>query len=165
MALALLALICVAALALIPVGLPGTWLMLGAALLYDWFVPGRVFGLVSLGIVVAIALAAEVLEFTLASRWTDRAGGSSRAGWGALGGGLIGAFVGVPIFLVGSVIGAFVGAFLGAFAMEWSVRGDHAHAGRVASAALVGRAVATAAKLGAGVAIGAVVMLVAIRGA
>jgi uncharacterized protein len=165
MALLLLVLACVAGLTLIPVGLPGTWLMIGAALLYDWALPNAVYGVWTLGGTVALALVAEVLEFTIAKRYTERTGGSSRAGWGAMLGGLFGAFAGVPIPIVGSVIGAFAGAFAGALVMEWTVR-PHDTAGvvQVATGALVGRAVATAAKLGAGVAIAAWLVLVALGG-
>ncbi|MCU0622913.1 MAG: DUF456 domain-containing protein [Gemmatimonadaceae bacterium] len=162
MATLLLALACLAGLAMIAVGLPGTWLMIGAALVYDWLVPGTTFGLWTLGGTLVLALVAEVLEFTVAKRYTERTGGSSRAGWGAMLGGLAGAFAGVPVPIIGSVLGAFAGAFAGALLMEWTVRRDDA-AGvvRVATGALVGRAVATASKLGAGVAIGAWLVIVA----
>ena len=162
MTVLLLALACLAGLTLIPLGLPGTWLMIGAALVYDWLVPGETYGLWTIGGTLVLALVAEVLEFTVAKRYTERTGGSSRAGWGALLGGLVGAFAGVPVPIIGSVIGAFAGAFLGALVMEWTVRRDDtAGVVRVATGALVGRAVATAAKLGAGVAIGAWLVIVA----
>ncbi len=87
MALALLIGAQLAGLLLMPLGLPGLWLMLAAGL----------------------ATLAEILELTLTARYTKKYGGSSRAGWGALFGGLAGAFMGVPIPIVGSVIGAFAG--------------------------------------------------------
>jgi uncharacterized protein YqgC (DUF456 family) len=166
MTVVLLILACLVGLALIPIGLPGTWLMIGAALIYDWLVPGLTFGMWTIGGTLVLALLAEVLEFTVAKRYAERSGGSSRAGWGAIVGGLVGAIVGVPVPIVGSVIGAFAGAFFGALAMEWTVRRDDA-AGivRVATSALVGRAVATAAKLGTGVAIAAWLVIVAVGAA
>ncbi len=164
MALLLLALACTAGLLLIPVGLPGTWLMIIAGLAYDWAVPGRTYGIGSLAVVFTLALGAELLELAFAKKWTEQAGGSSRAGWGALIGGLVGAIVGVPVFLVGSMLGAFVGAFVGAWVMELSVHGDHGKSLTVARGALVGRIAATAAKLGAGTGIMAWLLLVAWRG-
>lgn len=163
MALALLVLACLAGLALITVGLPGTWLMIIAALVYDWASPGAVYGAWTLGGTVLLAVVAEVLEFTIAKRYTERTGGSSRAGWGAMIGGMVGAFAGLPIPILGSVLGAFAGAFAGALVMEWTVR-PHDTAGvvQVATGALVGRAAATAAKLGAGVAIAVWLVLVAV---
>ena len=65
--------------------------------------------------VFLIAVIAEVVEFMLAGRFAQRYGGSRRAGWGAIIGGMVGAFMGVPIPIIGSVIGAFVG-FFAAFA-------------------------------------------------
>lgn len=165
MALLLLVVACVAGLAMILLGLPGTWLMIGAALTFDWVVPGETFGVWTMGGTLVLALIAEVLEFTVAKRYTERTGGSGRAGWGALLGGLGGAFAGVPVPVIGSVLGAFAGAFVGAFVMEWTVRRDDpAGLVRVATGALVGRAVATAAKLGAGVAIAAWLVIVAAGG-
>jgi uncharacterized protein YqgC (DUF456 family) len=164
MALALLILTLLGALTLIPLGLPGTWLMLAAALVYDWFVPGETFGLVTIIVTASVALAAEVLEYSIGMRYTEKYGGSKRSGWGAMIGGLVGAVVGVPVFLVGSVIGAFVGAFIGALVFEYTVRKDHGASWQAAKGALVGRAVATAAKLGAGAAMAVWFTVVALRG-
>src|SRR5690349_8399186 len=89
--LLLLALVLLACVALIPLGLPGTWIMLAAALGYN-FLPGQ--GQVGTGWLtagLALALVAEVLEFTVAARYTTRYGGSRRAGWGAILGGFAGA--------------------------------------------------------------------------
>ncbi len=163
MAVALLILACFAGLALIPVGLPGTWLMLVAALVYNWLVTPAAFGWWTLSGVLALATLAEVLEFTIAKKYTEKSGGSSRAGWGAMLGGLLGAFAGVPIPVLGSVIGAFGGAFLGALVMEWTVRPDDRDGVvQVAKGALIGRVVATAAKLGAGIGIAAWLVIVAL---
>ena len=62
----------------------------------------------------------------------------------------MGAIVGVPVPVIGSVIGSFAGAFLGALVGEYSVARDHRAAGRAAQGAVLGRAVATAAKIGIG---------------
>jgi uncharacterized protein len=151
--LLLLALVLLACVALIPLGLPGTWIMLAAAFGYG-FLPGA--GRVGTGWLVAglaLALVAEVLEFTVAARYTTRYGGSRRAGWGAILGGFAGAIVGVPVPIVGSVIGAFVGAFAGAYIAERTRRSEHAAATRVATGALLGRAAAAAIKTAFGLAI------------
>lgn len=161
MLLALFALVLVGCVALIPLGLPGTWLMLVAALALNALVPGA--GPVGTGALVGAALVAlvgEVLEFGASKRYTERYGGSRRAGWGAIVGGFAGALVGVPVPVVGSVVGAFVGAFAGAYLAERSrVAADgrvgHAPAARVATGALVGRAAGVAIKTGCGVAIAA----------
>jgi uncharacterized protein YqgC (DUF456 family) len=149
-AVIVLAVALLASLLIVPLGLPGLWLMVGVALLFDAVVAGVDFGLVVLVGVTALALVAELVEFGLGGRIARRYGGSRRAEWGAIGGGLAGAIVGVPVPVIGPMIGAFVGAFAGALVAELSlIRGAMA-ATRVATGALVGRALAVVVKLGIG---------------
>lgn len=157
----LLAAICLVSLFMIPLGLPGTWVMLAAGVGYSILVPNSI-GMFALIGTTALAVVAEVLEFTLSAKYTRKYGGSRRAGWGAIIGGTVGAIIGVPIFIIGSIIGAFIGAFLGALAFEYS-RGSGAQVStRAAWGALVGRAVASALKVAFGVAIAAWLLLAAI---
>ncbi len=137
---------------MIPFGLPGLWVMVGAALAYQLLLPGTI-GMVTLVGTALLALVAEVLEFTLAGRYARKYGGSRRAGWGAIIGSIVGAIVGVPIPILGSIVGGFVGAFVGAFIAERSGGTELAGSSRVATGALVGRAVAAAMKTGIGVVI------------
>jgi len=137
---------------LIPLGLPGLWLMLGAAFGYNYLVGGEPIGWVAIGGSLILAIIAEILEFTLSARYTRKYGGSRRAGWGAIIGGIVGAFVGVPVPIIGSVIGAFVGSFAGALVAEYTRREATAGtATKVATGALIGRVVAAAMKTTLGV--------------
>jgi uncharacterized protein YqgC (DUF456 family) len=141
---------------LIPLGLPGTWLMVGAAIGYDALVPGDPIGWVTIVATAVLAVIAEVFEFSLSARYTKKYGGSRRAGWGAIIGGIVGAIVGVPVPIIGSVIGAFAGSFAGALVAEYTRRESTAGtATRVATGALIGRVVAAAMKTGIGVVIAA----------
>lgn len=150
----LLAVIMALSLFIIPLGLPGTWVMLAAGVGYSILVPGSISWF-TLVMVTIIAVVAEVLEFTLSGNYARKYGGSKRASWGAIIGGTIGAIVGVPVPIIGSIIGAFAGAFLGALVAEYS-RGSGAQAStRVATGALIGRAVAAAMKVAAGLIIAA----------
>lgn len=145
----LLAAIMLLSLFIIPLGLPGTWVMLAAGVGYSLLIPESIswFTLVA---VTIIAVVAEIFEFTLAGQYARKYGGSRRASWGAIIGGTVGAFMGVPVPIIGSIIGAFVGAFVGALVAEYS-RGSGAQAStRVATGALIGRAVASAMKVAAG---------------
>lgn len=161
MAVVILVVVLVGALLLIPLGLPGTWVMVGAALVYNAVVRGSIGTLTLVGTLV-LALVGELLEFSLAARYTRRYGGSRRAGWGAILGGFAGAFVGVPVPVVGPVIGAFLGAFVGALIAELTVRGDHRAATRVATGALLGRVSAAAMKIALGMVMAVWIVLAAL---
>jgi uncharacterized protein YqgC (DUF456 family) len=149
------------ALPLTALGLPGLWAYLAAVGLWKLANDAAPISWTVILIAFAVATVAEVIEFTLASRYATKYGGSRRAGWGAIIGGIAGALVGVPIPVVGSVIGSFVGAFAGAMVAELSVHGRHRDAGRAAYGALVGRVLAMAVK----VALTVVVMGVLLVGA
>ena len=161
MEILLLALVLGGSLFLIPLGLPGLWLMLAAGFAYDLLMPGDPIGIWNIAGALVLAVLAEVAEFTLAGKYARKYGGSRRAGWGAILGGIVGAFMGVPVPIVGSVIGAFAGAFVGALAFEYMGNRNATAATRVAWGALIGRVVAAGLKVGVGVAIGAWLLLAA----
>ncbi len=165
MQILIFAAVLVAALFLVPLGLPGLWLMLLAAIAYDWLVPAAPIGWTIIAVGFGFAILAEVLEFTLAARYTRKYGGSRRAGWGAILGGMAGAVMGVPIPIIGSVIGAFAGAFVGALVMEFTrSEATRGSATRVAWGALLGRVAAAVAKTGLGCALAALLIFGAWRG-
>jgi uncharacterized protein YqgC (DUF456 family) len=165
LAVVALGVVLVMALLSVPLGLPGLWIMLGAALVYWIVIPAGGIGLFTVLVATALVVVAEVLEYTITGKYTTRYGGSRRASWGAIIGGLAGAFVGVPVPVIGSLIGAFVGSFVGAFVGELTVRPDtRNHPGRVAQGALIGRAVASALKSGFGLLVAVIVFGAAIWG-
>lgn len=150
---------------LVPLGLPGLWLMLGAVLVYWVAVPAGSIGLFTFAVLAAMVVVAEVLEFTISGRYARKYGGSRRAGWGAILGGIVGAVIGVPLPVIGSMLGAFAGAFAGAFVAELTVARDERGAPvRVATGALIGRVVAAATKVAFGVAMIAWVLGAALVG-
>jgi uncharacterized protein YqgC (DUF456 family) len=155
---------CVAGLLLIPFGLPGLWVMVLGILGYGWLTGFRSMGTGTVVLILALALAGEVIEGWLGFRLAKRYGGSSRAGWGALVGGLVGAIVGVPVPVIGSVIGGFVGAFLGAALFEYSKARHSEGAVRAGYGAVLGRAAAAAAKIAIGVVIAVLGAYTVIRG-
>ena len=112
---------------MIPFGFPGTLVMFAAALCYYLLVPGGGIGLatvIGVGVLVAIA---EGLEWVLTARFTKKYGGSRRAGWGAIIGGMVGAFLGVPVPIVGSIIAH--AAWLFADALYEQARADSRKSG------------------------------------
>jgi uncharacterized protein len=158
--LLILILVVLFSLVLIPFGLPGLWLMIVSALIHALLYAGSIGWGTLIGVTV-LAIVAEVLEFTLAGKYTKKYGGSSRATWGAIIGGFVGAVVGVPVPVIGSIIGAFVGTFAGALIAELSRGTTSRDAARAAKGALVGRVVAAAMKMAFGIAIAVWVIWVA----
>lgn len=152
----------VTGLLLVPLGLPGLWVMVGAILLYGWLTDFRSLSVALIAIVLALALLGEIIESWLGFRFAKRYGGSRRSGWGALIGGVIGAVIGVPIAIIGSVIGAFIGSFIGAALFEYSTSRQAGVATRAGWGAVVGRAAAAALKIALGLVIAAIAAFAAL---
>lgn len=141
--------------------MPGNWVMVGAAGLYAWLVPGE--GTLGIGwsVVVALvvlALLGELIEGVAGAFGVAKAGGSRRAAvlamFGSIVGGIVGVFVGIPIPLVGPVIAAIlfaaVGALVGAMLGEnWYGR-SLSESWRSGHAAFWGRIFGTLAKMAVG---------------
>ena len=149
MGVLLLAFLLFCCIMIIPLGLPGTWLILGVAVGYAALTQESI-GWVNIVIIGVFAIIGEILEFMLAGRYARKYGGSKRAGWGAIVGGMVGAFAGIPIPIIGSMVGAFIGAFAGALLFELAGGTRAGPAAKVATGALLGRVVAAAMKVGIG---------------
>src|ERR1041384_6888026 len=164
MEILLLAAILLLSLIMIPLGLPGTWIMVAAALGYWILVPTGGVGMVTVIGTGILAVVGEAIEFALSGRCARKYGGSRRASWGAIIGGMVGAFVGVPVPLVGPVIGAFAGAFVGALAFELTAGTSGTGATKVATGALMGRGVRAAINVAIGLVMAAWVMTIVLIG-
>src|SRR5437867_3964963 len=140
-------------LCLIPLGLPGLWVMVAGILAYGWLTGFRSVGVATIAIVLGLAFLGEIIDNWLGFYYAKRYGGSTRSGWGALIGGIVGAMIGVPIAIIGSVIGAFLGSFAGAALFEFSYSRHAGVATRAGWGALVGRAAAAAGKIAIGLVI------------
>src|SRR5215469_4255653 len=113
-AILLLAIVDLVGLLMVPLGLPGLWVMILGLVGYGWFTHFQTVGLWTITLVLALALLGEFIEMWLGFQFARKYGASKRAPLGALIGGLVGAVVGVPVPVIGSVIGAFLGSFAGA---------------------------------------------------
>jgi len=163
MAFSILTLVLILSLVLIALGLPGLWLMIASAVVYNITTHTDAIGWFSLIVVTILAIVAEIIEFTLSAKYARKFGGSRRAGWGAMLGGMVGAFMGVPIPIVGMLIGAFIGSFAGALVGELTTGSSGKDSARVATGALIGRALATAMKMGVGITIAVWLFFAAMR--
>ena len=154
---------CTVGLLLIPLGLPGLWVMVLGIIGYGWLTDFQAVGTTTIAAVLGVALLGEVSEYWIGFRYTTRYGGSRRAGWGALIGGVVGAGMGVPVPFVGSVIGALLGSFAGATLLEyWGAWRAHA-AVRAGWGALLGRAAAAAVKMALGIVLAVLALFAALR--
>ena len=145
-----------ACVALIPMGLPGLWLIVVITLGLMLF--GNLswtFGLT----VAGVACVAEVSEFLVLKRFGKAYGGSSKAFWGAIIGGMAGLFVGVPVPIVGPMITGFLGTFVGAGLVTYFETASLERSARVGWGVLLARTASVALKVGVSVAVIAAVAL------
>ena len=106
-------------------GIPGTFIIATAALLYSLLTDFSEISWVLIFLLFAISILLEFLEFSLSGYMTNRFGGSKLSIVGAILGGLIGAIWGTTILpIIGTLIGAFMGAFGGAFIGEYFISRD-----------------------------------------
>ncbi|MBI4409603.1 MAG: DUF456 family protein [Gemmatimonadetes bacterium] len=138
------------ALLLIPLGLPGLWLMLAILAVGAW--AGRI-GLALLLLLVLLAALAELAEFLLVKRLSARYGGSNRAFWGAVAGGILGVLIGLPVPVVGALAAGLLGTFAGAALVALLESRQLGAATRVGWGAVLGRAFSAAVKVAVGIVI------------
>lgn len=172
--LVLFAVLGLACLLLVVVGLPGTWVLLALAfgvelvdaLLLPGAGPAVTFGWGLLALCGGLAVVGEIIEAIAGAAGTKFGGGTGRGMVGAFVGGIAGAIFLTPVFpipVVGTLFGAMLGAFLGAFVAEATgaeARGRK-HNLRAALGAAIGKLGGTIAKL----AIGAAMWLLLVRAA
>jgi uncharacterized protein len=152
---ALFSVAALACLGLIPIGLPGLWAMIALALAIElggWLH----FGWTLLGVALAIATVAEIVEAAAGATGAKLGGATRRGMVGAFAGGIAGAIflTGlVPIPIVGTIAGGLLGSFAGAWIGEASAeRQRHPQEKmRAALGAAAGKLAGTFGKLAAGV--------------
>ena len=83
-AMLLLAIVIVSVM-IIPLGLPGTWIIAAAALGYRILVPDGGVGYFTVGVMFVLAVISAIIEMTLSASYAKKYGGSRRAGWGNMG--------------------------------------------------------------------------------
>jgi uncharacterized protein YqgC (DUF456 family) len=138
--LTLLIILSLVGIALAALQLPGTWLILLAAVGYDALHDWNRIGWKWLAALGVVALVAEALELLASAVVAKKAGASRRAAIGALVGGLAGMLLfSIPVPVIGTIIGGLVGCFVGALAMELTVRGDISTGTKVGIFATLGR--------------------------
>ncbi len=100
-------------------GLPGTFVILAGAILYNLITWSWSISFEILFILLGLAILAELIEFIFGLLGAKIFKMSGWTTFGFIAGLIIGAIVGVPIPVIGSVIGMLVGGFLGAFIVSY----------------------------------------------
>jgi hypothetical protein len=139
--LVLLALVILLADAAIFLSLPGGWIALAAAVVYDLSFGFSRIGWLWLGVFAGLLVLGEIVESLLGTLYVAKRGATRYGVLGAFVGGIAGAILGsgaVPVVgtILGSIAGSFGGAVLGEYyrnqRLEPSLRvGWHATVGRV----------------------------------
>ena len=147
--IAVLIIICVVSVLLTVIRLPGTWLIVIAALVFGWLTGWERMPPVWVGVLAGMALVGEAIELVASVITARRAGGTRQAAWGGLIGGLVGMLVlSPPLPIIGTFLGAILGCFLGAAAAEMWMRNHLRQGARVGYFAAMGFVIGAATKIG-----------------
>lgn len=158
----LLLIVMLAALCLIPIGLPGTFIMCLAYLVFVLATGGGAIAWWTFAAIFFLALLAEGIEMLAGLVGARRAKGSWWSAFGALLGGFAGALIGIWFALLGAIPGAIIGTFVGAYLVEYMKTHNSETSGKVAFNAMVGRIVGGVVKIGIGLLMIVLVMLMLI---
>ncbi|HEX5038130.1 MAG TPA: DUF456 domain-containing protein [bacterium] len=111
----LLCLLVVGGIVMVLFTLPGTWVIVAAALLYSLVRDFQVSSdLIVIAWLVVLALIGEAIEFATGTLGPKKVEVPTGAIVCSIIGGIVGAIIGVPVFLIGAVLGLLLGTFLGA---------------------------------------------------
>lgn len=138
--LLLLLICCLASIASLLLGFPGTFLIVGIALAYGWATGFATVRWSTVGWLFVLAVIGEAVEFFAGAAGAAGERPSRRVMAGALAGGIAGGLIGTPfLFGLGSLLGALAGAFGGAALAVVSEGGTTGAAFSTGLAALRGR--------------------------
>lgn len=135
------------------ISLPGGWIALGLAVLYDLFFGFTAIGWTWLAIFTGLLVIGEIIESLLGLVYVARKGATRYGIIGGFVGGLAGAVLGsgaMPV--VGTLVGGAAGAFAGAVGGEYLRERRLEPSLRIGWHATVGRLLATTVKFGLSVA-------------
>ena len=147
------------------VSLPGGWIALGLALLFDLIAGFEAIGWVWLAVFAGLLAIGEVVESLLGIVYVAKQGATRHGVVGAFLGGILGAILGsgaLPVVgtLVGGLAGAFGGAVLGEYLRDQQLEPSV----RIGMHATIGKLLATSVKFGLSVAGTVLVVRAALSG-
>lgn len=129
-----------AGVAMVSMGLPGTFVAWGGIFAGSLVTEFRFLSLRLLALFLLLLLSGELLEYVSGVIGAKKFGASNRAVIGAVVGGLAGAVaLSLIVPVIGTVTGMLVGTFAGAFLAEYTVNRDIIASGRSGWGAFLGR--------------------------
>ncbi|MFQ5863749.1 MAG: DUF456 domain-containing protein [bacterium] len=138
---------------IVPFGIPGTFVIVGNALIYGWLTNFAEMTWKFIGILLLISVLAEVVEFFMGAAAAAKYGASKLGIFGAILGGFVGAIWLTPLFpVIGTIFGAFLGAFVGATLFEYFASKDMQKSLRAGFGAFLGSVGGKLTKIAAAVA-------------
>lgn len=131
--------------------LPGTWIMVLAAIALNAALDTNPFSWWVIGVAIALAALGELLELVAGGAGAKAMGASKRSIVASVVGGVVGAILGtflLPIPIIGTIIGSALGAGAGAVVFEFTIadRRDFKHLRGIGTGAFTGRLLATVLK-------------------
>jgi len=141
------ALLLISASLFVYLGLGGSFIVLGLAVVHALITGFAPLTWQWLLILLGMALLGELIEFVIGTFYVAQKGATKLGVFAAFAGGLIGAFLGNNLFpVLGAVIGSFAGAFTGAVLGEYHQNQQLEPSLRVGGHAFLGRILATVVK-------------------
>ena len=133
--------------ATILLALPGGWIALGIAVLYDLFYGFQAVGWLPLSGFAVLLGIGEAIEAALGTLYVAKKGATMYGMVGGFIGGIVGAIAGSSVLpIVGTMLGGFVGAFGGAVSGEYLRQQQLEPSLRIGMHATVGRLLAVTVK-------------------
>jgi uncharacterized protein YqgC (DUF456 family) len=155
-----LIIVCLVAILLTVIRMPGTWLIVVAALIFAWLTGWERMPPAWIGLLAGIALLGEGVELLASVITARRAGATKQAAWGGLIGGFLGMLVlSPPLLIIGTFLGAILGCFLGAAVAEMWMRNHVRQGARVGFFSAVGFVIGAATKIGLAMAMAGITII------
>jgi uncharacterized protein YqgC (DUF456 family) len=143
--------------------LPGGWIALGLAVLYDLIHGFHAIGWKGLGLFAGLLVVSEIIEAGLGTLYVAKKGATRYGMIGAFVGGIVGAVFGSSVMpLVGTILGGIAGAFAGAVGGEYWREKKLEPSLRIGMHATVGKVLSMSAKFALALAGGALVLWLAL---
>lgn len=134
----------------IPAGIPGTFIIVGASGLTGLMTGWDVVSLSLIFIFLGLAIFGEVGDYLFSVASGKRYGASKYSLIGSFIGAVVGSILGLPLPVIGNLLGAFLGAFVGAFVTEFILGNDLLQATRSGVGVLFGKIFGSIVKVAIG---------------